>query len=325
MNNLRCKAINKAKQTMKTPLSYLSLMALMLLQSAWAITPLPGPLPGPLVQPDWLMAQAVDSDRVILDIQEPQLFARHHVPGAVNWPFSQWRTGTKGKPPKSLPPLAQLTTRLGDLGISAATPVVIVATGTGPGDLSASARVFWTLKVLGHEPVAVLNGGLIGYVNDHHGAYAGGKAEARTPTVYQAQPRLELLATTAWLPETAMPRLDARSQAEYVGLVSGGSDERPGTLPGAHHLPFDWLTDDSGGRLRPIGQLRTLFGYAGLGEQAAVHFCHTGNRAALTWFVDYALLGHRRARLYDGSMLEWSRDASLPIERKIPLPRPTSE
>jgi len=89
---------------------------------------------------------------------------------------------------------------------------------------------------------------------------------------------------------------------------------------GSRNLPFDWLSDDNSGRLRPIAQLRALFTYAGLRDQAALHFCHTGNRASLTWFVDYALLGHKEARLYDGSMLEWARDPHLPIEQKLSLP-----
>jgi thiosulfate/3-mercaptopyruvate sulfurtransferase len=279
-------------------------------------------LPGPLVKGDWLKAQA-GSDVVIVDIQPPKQFNSHHIAGAVNIPSSQWRTGSRGKPPSSLVPLERLAGLLGKQGITPSTPLVIVATGNGPGDLSAAARVFWSLQVLGHEQAAILDGGLVSYVNDYRGAYvsaATDQTQARKPTRYQAKPRLELLATADWVKTSKMPRLDARSEAEYVGLFGGGRGERPGTIPGALNLSYDWLSADMSGHLRPGAQLKALFKYAGLQDQAAVHFCHTGNRASLTWFVDYALLGHKDARLYDGSMLEWARDPALPIEQKLVLP-----
>jgi len=272
-------------------------------------------IPSALVSGDWLIKQSSQKGLAVLDVQEAALFARHHVPGAINWPFSQWRSDADGKPPKSLLPLEKMTKRLGQLGIDAATPVVIVATGTGAGDLAASARVFWTLKVLGHENIAILDGGLVSYVNRYAGSYESGKADKRLPTVYRAKPNLSLLATADWLKGAKVPRLDARSLEEHVGLI-GGEGERLGTLHGALHLPFDWLVEPNGS-LKSAKKLQALFGYAGLDKQGTVHFCHTGNRASLTWFVDYAVLGNQSARLYDGSMLEWGKTTDLLIEQKV--------
>jgi len=276
-------------------------------------------LPGPLVQGDWLLENRDKPELVLLDVQETSAFRRHHVPGSISWPFSQWRTGDRADPPKSLMPIEDLARRLGDLGISAYSPVVIIATGTSSGDLSASARVFWTLKVLGHEEIAILDGGLASYVNEHRGRYASGAQEAgRKPVTYETKPNLALLANAEWLQASDMPRLDARSLGEHVGLIAGPG-ERPGTLPGARHLPFDWLTKNSSGRLRDRQELERLFEHAGIAGNAAVHFCHTGNRASLTWFVDYALMGNQEARLYDASMIEWGKKSELPIETRLEL------
>lgn len=275
-------------------------------------------LPGPLIEADWLLANMADRGIVVLDVQEPDLFMRHHVPDAVNWPYSQWRSGDRTKPPKSLLPLDDMTERLGKLGISETTPLVIVAMGTSPGDLSAAARVYWSLKVLGHEQVSVLDGGLLSYVNAFGGPFVRGAAEVRQAVTYRATPNLDLLATTEWLRDSDMPRLDARSLGEFTGVIAGPG-ERPGTIPDAHHLPYDWLAKDGGGTLRSRAELDRLFEYAGIKGGAAVHFCHTGNRAALTWFVDYALMGNHDARLYDASMIEWGKDVSLPIETRLGL------
>lgn len=126
-------------------------------------------LPGPLVEPDWLLAHVMDKDLVVLDIQESEMFMRHHVRNSVNWPFSQWRSGAEAMPPNSLLPLDEMAERLGGIGVAETSPLVIVALGASPADLSASARVFWTSKVLGHEQLATLNGGLLSYVNEQRG------------------------------------------------------------------------------------------------------------------------------------------------------------
>ena len=277
-------------------------------------------LPGPLVEADWLIAHLKDENLVVLDVQEPETFTRHHVPNAVNWPFSQWRSGAEAQPPSSLLPINDVVERLGKAGIAETTLLVIVAMGTSSADMSASARVFWTLKLLGHQQVAILNGGLLSYANEHRGPLVRGSEKARQPVTYEADPNLDLLATSEWLNRSDMPRLDARSLAEYTGVVAGPG-ERPGTLPGAHHLPYDWLTIGGAGRMRPQPELDKLFEYAGLRDGASVHFCHTGNRASLTWFVDYALMGNLNARLYDGSMIEWGKNAALPIEARLNLAR----
>lgn len=276
-------------------------------------------LPGPLVEGSWLKGNKALPELLLLDIQETQLYVRHHIPGSISWPFSEWRTGESAVPPKSLVPVDALAARLGELGVSPESRIVIVTTGTSSSDLSAAARVYWTLKVLGHAEVAILDGGLLSYVNEAGGRFASGPDMVRRePVSYQPTPNLDLLATADWLQTSDMERLDARSLGEYMGLVAGPG-ERPGTLPGARHLPFDWLTENSSGKLRSKAELDRLFEHAGIAGQPAVHFCHTGNRAALTWFVDYAVMGNDGARLYDASMIEWGKDEALPIETRLKL------
>ncbi len=284
----------------------------------WGVAQATVTLPGPVVDGEWLKAHLDDPELVILDIQEAGLYRQHHVAGAVNIPYTRWRSGAEEQPPLSLPSLKRLASLLGSEGIERQTPLVIMNTGTGPGDVAALARVYWSLAVLGHEHMAILDGGLFDYVNRRHGAYVRGEPPDRAPAMYRPRPNRQLLVTREQLAAGVDDALlDARTLPEYVGLVAGPG-ERPGTLPGAHHLPFDWLVDDRG-LLRDRSAIEKLFAFAGIPRGGAVHFCHTGNRAALTWFADYVLLGNRRARLYDGSLLEWSRDAGLPMERKLAL------
>jgi thiosulfate/3-mercaptopyruvate sulfurtransferase len=299
---------------------------LMLLLALIAAAPLAGAAPAPaIVDAAWLKANAADV--VVVDLQDPKAFARFHIPGAVNLAYDAWRTqAPKGnKDPavlqSMLPPVERLAPMLGTAGIGNDDHVVIAATGRGAGDLAAAARVFWTFKVLGHDAVSVLDGGLVGY------AESGGRlvqgTEQRPATTFTAKPRPELApdaaAVQGLLADGALP-VDARSEGEYVGLYTGDSDERPGTIPGAKSLPHDWIAADGSGKLRTAGALRQLFAARGIDPAAEqVHFCHSGNRAALTWFAAYALFGNENAKLYDGSMMEWAQTVDLPVAAEIEL------
>lgn len=285
-----------------------------------------------LVDAQWLKSNQDRPDLVVLDIQDPKEYERFHIPGAVNAPYDRWRTQPpkRGKQPAQapsdqltsmLPSVEALEALLGELGISNADQVVIVATGRGAGDLAAAARVFWTFKVLGHENVSVLDGGLIAYADT--GAQLARGIERRPKTQYQSTFRPELVpdaeAVKTAIAADAQP-VDARSEGEFVGIYTGDDAERPGTIPGSRHLPHDWISNDGSGRLRSPGALKALFESRGVNTDGnQVHFCHSGNRAALTWFAAYGVLGNKDALLYDGSMMEWARDESLPVEAEIEL------
>ncbi len=279
----------------------------------------------PLVDASWLATNLERTDLTVLDIQSRKDFGRFHIPGAVNSPYGNWRTGKKDPAgPSMLPPVDRLEDLIGGLGIDNERTVVIVPTGRGAGDLASAARVFWTFKALGHGPVTVLDGGLV--------AWAEGKypleshAKQPRPTTYSARPDPNMMLTAnaaKALLDAGSGFVDARSEGEFVGLYKGGKQERPGTIPGSHHLPHDWVTEDGSAQLRSLGALKALFearDIASDGDQ--VHFCHTGNRAALTWFAAYAVLGNQKARLYDGSTMEWARRPDLPLVQHLQLCKP---
>ena len=77
-------------------------------------------------------------------------------------------------------------------------------------------------------------------------------------------------------------------------------------------MPLDRLTAD--GAFKTTAALAELFAGANVAPDGPVTcFCNTGHMAALGWFVAHTLLGNAEARLYDGSMAEWSADPSLDV------------
>jgi len=275
-----------------------------------------------LVDSTWLKANMNANNLFLLDIQQPEHYRRFHISGAVNAPYVQWRSGKKSNAPGMLLPMKQMEQFLGKLGISNDSVIVIIATGNKAADMAAASRVFWTLKVLGHKKVSVLNGGLLGYAY----LYAGdieSIPRLGVATSYKATLDTNITANAAdiQLPtQEESQLLDARTLGEFVGVITAKPNERPGTIPGAKHLPFDWFVDTHG-HIRDKNAVATLFNAAGLNSNydGTIHFCHSGNRASLTWFVDYAILGNRNAKLYDASMSEWAAQEGLPIEARIDL------
>lgn len=267
---------------------------------------------GPLISASALAAR---HDQVrIIDLRdaagEPDVA---HIPGALPAPYADWRGPASN--PGQLRPLPEFTALVRRLGLTAETPVVLVATGDDPSDFGAPARVYWTLKWLGLRHLAILNGGMTAW-------QAAGLPLTREPTPAAAPsaftPQLDgtLLATrTDVAQDLARPGtllLDARPRAFYLGREKAPAARRPGTLPGA--LDFDnlrWFEPGSGAlpdtaTLERIAQdlpkpLETA------PANGVISFCNTGHWAATNWFVLSQVLHRPHVALYPGSMVDWSR------------------
>ena len=65
-------------------------------------------------------------------------------------------------------------------------------------------------------------------------------------------------------------------------------------------------------RLKSRNELAEI--YRGVGDRTIVSYCNTGHWAATNWFVMSEVLGKDNVKLYDGSMVEWTADSSLPLD-----------
>ena len=292
------------------------------LMLALLLTSLPALAMPPLVDITWLKSNMDRENLVILDIQESAYFSRYHIPGAVNLPYSMWRTDGKRGPSGMRPNTDQLQKMIGSAGIDNESQVVIVATGQSAGDMAAAARVFWTLLSVGHETAAVLNGGLVAYANSAKVRLEKGMTRSNAKT-FKADESTDTAATADQINSalgSGATLVDARSVAEHMGIWGTGTKNRAGAIPGSINLPYDWLTINGSGQLHETGKLELLYKETGVPlEGPQIHYCASGNRAALTWFVSYAVMGNKQARLYDASMNEWSTRRELPIETKLKM------
>ena len=279
----------------------------------------------PLVDVAWLKASLGNPGLVVVQIQKPSDFAQGHVPGAANTDFAKsgWREERADKVPDMLPSnLDKLVAHIGSLGIGNDSHVVLVAPGENYGDMGWATRIYWTFKVLGHDKVSILNGGLKAWTRDKANPLEAGAAKA-TPKVFVASPRTDMVATVEDVRKAQAAGallVDNRPEDQFVGINRNPKATQNGTLPGARNLPSGWTTENGGGLFRNKAQLDKLYKIANVptsGEQ--LNFCNTGHLASIGWFVSSELMGNKQAKLYDGSMVEWTLTKAGDVERKVVL------
>jgi thiosulfate/3-mercaptopyruvate sulfurtransferase len=237
-----------------------------------------------------------------------------HLPGAMYVHLDEDLSGPKhdadgifrGRHP--LPDRARFAARLGALGIAPSTPVVAYDAQGGP----YAARAWWLLRWMGHDDVAVLDGGLPAWQAE------GRQSDDRVPR-FDAQPPYPLHAPALATLEAETLRtelgrwrlVDARAGERFRGDVEP-LDRAAGHIPGARNRCFkDNLQDD--GRFKSAPVLRDEWQPLAAGEPL-VHYCGSGVTACHN-LLAAAHAGLGDGVLYPGSWSEWSNDPTRPQAR----------
>lgn len=277
----------------------------------------------PLVDVAWLKANLGKPGIAVVDIQPTSDFLRGHLPGAANTDFAKsgWREERADKVPDMFPAkLDKLVAHIGSLGVDNNSHVILVPPGVNHGDMGWATRIYWTFKTLGHDNVSILNGGMKEWTTDKTNPVEAGAAKVTAKT-FTANPRMEMIATVEDVKAAkakGVQLVDSRPEDQYVGINRNPKATQNGTLPGAKNLPAQWTTENGGAKFRTKAQIEKLFKVANVptnGEQ--ITFCNTGHLASIGWFVSSELVGNKKAKLYDGSMVEWTMTKAGPVDQKI--------
>jgi thiosulfate/3-mercaptopyruvate sulfurtransferase len=312
---------------MKTSFLFASLLTWSCMGRAWpgfeADSPASQQPAGPeLVSAEWLKQHLADPDQVVFQVSMDRLtYDAGHVPGAVFAPMGEFHNHSNVD---KLPDPAAIATALGRLGLSNASKLVIV------GDPMSAAILFVALDYVGHGgKTAVLDGGLTAW--REAGGAISNEAVTAKPVTFVPNVRTDMVVDAAWIKENLGSRrvtlLDVRTRAEYDGTANERLPRR-GHIPGAKYLPWlvtfdarDVPRDASGApvdnapdaaRLLPRAQLEKLLADNGAQRDGlVVSYCTIGMRASHMYFVS-RLLG-LPARLYVGSMADWTRNPDHPV------------
>jgi thiosulfate/3-mercaptopyruvate sulfurtransferase len=273
-----------------------------------------------LIDPATLAANIDDPGWVVIDcrfdLADPpkgeQLYLASHVPGAryahLDRDLSGTKTGRNGRHP--LPTPDEMRARFGALGVGPDAQVVVYDADSG---MHAS-RLWWMLRYMGHDAVALLDGGFARWVREGDPTRAG--LESSAPSVFEGAPRegwrLDAAAVMRGLDTPGQVLVDARAEPRFRGDHEP-LDAKPGHIPGARNFFFQRnLTEDK--VFRSADDLRAdwLALLGGTPPQQVVMYCGSGVTACHNLLaMEYA--GLHGARIYPGSWSEWSSDPQRPV------------
>jgi thiosulfate/3-mercaptopyruvate sulfurtransferase len=258
----------------------------------------------------YLEPAAADSDQPYRVVPGHRSFEEGHIPGAgfldLQGEFSDQATRLRFM----MPATAALEAAFGRHGIGAGTRVVLYSLGTSMW----ATRFWWMLKSLGFDHASVLDGGFDKWK-------AEGRAVERGAATGYAAARF-----------TAAPRPGYFSDRRAVAAALGSSTKivnalgpqfhkglepsrygRPGRIPGSVNVPAASLVGPDK-TFTSLADAAAKFSAQGLSQdEAIICYCGGGISATVDLFLLYQL-GYDQLSLYDGSMGEWARDPSLPIE-----------
>ena len=241
-------------------------------------------------------------------------FAVSHIPGALYVHMNQDLAATHvpgktGRHP--LPSVDDMARKFSAIGIDKSIQVAVYDDAGG----SHAARFWWMLRWLGHDAVAVIDGGWSRWIKEERPV----SSDLLIPETKEfiASPRLSWTVTADAIlkdlnnPETRV--LDARSAQRFRG-ENEKFDPVAGHIPGAHSAPFTDNLDENG-NWESKSELRQKFENLLDGSHAeeAVSYCGSGITACHNILAMYhAGLGD--SRLYPGSWSEWITDPERPVE-----------
>lgn len=248
-------------------------------------------------------------------------YEQGHIPGALYLDHEQQlsapKTGRNGRHP--LPDRKDFTALMRSQGLTQQSQVVVYDAGNS----MFAAHLWWMLRWIGHERVAVLDGGWQAWLA------SGGKIEtgSNSAKLTEAQavqslnvpgsaamPVVDAQAVLANLSKPVFTVLDARAADRYLGKTEP-MDPVAGHIPQALNRP-NTLNLQENGRFKPAEELRQDFValLAGRAPSQIVHQCGSGITASHNLFA-MELAGLEGSALYPGSWSEWCSDPSRPVAR----------
>ena len=239
-------------------------------------------------------------------------FEAGHIPGAdfldLQAEFSDADTELRFM----MPGVAQLERAFGGHGVSNASRVVLYSIGTPMW----ATRFWWMLKSLGFDNAAVLDGGLDKWKLEGRPLETG-PAKGHPAATFTAKPRdgffVDKRQTLAATSEQGTVVVNALGPQFHKGLEPSRYG-RPGRVPGSCNVSAATLLDPKTKAFVPLAEAEAKFEAQGVTrDKRVVAYCGGGISATVDLFLLHQL-GYRDLTLYDGSMGEWAKDASLPIE-----------
>jgi thiosulfate/3-mercaptopyruvate sulfurtransferase len=241
-----------------------------------------------------------------------QTFEAGHIPGANFLDLQNEFSDSATELRFMMPGAGQLETAFGRHGIRNDSRVVLYSIASPMW----ATRFWWMLRSLGFDGASVLDGGIDKWTAEGR-AIETGLSGGYPPATFTARPRGGYFVgkhdVLAAKDDRNTVIVNALGPQFHQGLTPSRYG-RPGRIPGSVNVPAATLLDPATKAFVPLADAEATFAAQGVArDKRVIAYCGGGISATVDLFQLYRL-GHDNLTLYDGSMGEWAKDPSLPIE-----------
>lgn len=271
-----------------------------------------------LVDTAWLNKNLKPSGIRVVDVQSHlENYSQGHIPGAVAVNRHIDLADITQEPPNLYPTAEQFAKVLQRLGIDNDTTVVAYDDKFG----FFASRFLALMEIYGHDTskLKLLDGGIVKWGEEERPEETASKNVAMSDYKISKLPGNVVITWSdiyrdvlaGMKPNVIL--LDARPNKEYIGEVIRGI--RGGHIPGAINITGSNANDSENHKFKNLNDIRQMYEEQGLSKDSTIYiYCHSGDRAAHSYFQLHHLLGYKNVKLYDGGWNAWNSKLFLPAE-----------
>ncbi len=261
----------------------------------------------PLVSSSWLFNNLEDPDLIVLDASPKTTeddFENIGIKGSRHFDLKNEFSDASGKLPNTLPSAEQFQNSCRKLGITNSSKIVVYD-NLG---IYLSPRVWWMFNAMGHQNIAVLDGGLPEWI--HRGYETVQHKENNIiPGNFNAKFQSEMVKgfdfvlSNVTLKKSVL--IDARSAGRFKGIAPEPREGlQSGNIPGSLNLPYTDVLDN--GKFKSREELSEIFNKLMINEKPLIFSCGSGVTACIILLASELVLKNDKS-VYDGSWTEWAQ------------------
>ncbi|MDO9137835.1 MAG: sulfurtransferase [Lutibacter sp.] len=274
----------------------------------------------PIVSTAWLYENLENPNLVILDASPRENksnlmpeFTNIQIKGALQFDMEKVFLDKENPIPNMMPNEKVFEDECQKLGINKES-FIVVYDNLG---VYTSPRVWWMFKAMGHDEIAVLDGGLSAWKNANLPTELLGNTETVSGN-FKAKYQSDLVVDSTFLLENIESKkmlvVDARSAERFSGLIPEPRENMSGGhIPNSINLPFEKVLHQ--GKMKPKEELKEIFKNLNIENKPLAFTCGSGITACIILLASELISEKNKNILYDGSWSEWGQSGKFPVEK----------